>query len=107
MGKKDKKELRIISRGPFLAMFSQESVSFLNSLAVNERLERERKQRRHITQNQSVESRDVTQRERAQSAPSGMLRDISDLSSTDQKKSKKTSSKKKKRKEQKSEFQHE
>jgi len=105
--KKDKKELRIISRGPFLAMFSQESVSFLNSLAVNERLERERKQRRHITQNQSIESRDVTQRERAQSAPSGMLRDISDLSSTDQKKSKKASSKKKKRKEQKSEFQHE
>lgn len=103
--KKDKKELRIISRGPFLAMFAQESVSFLNSLAVNERLERERRQRRHKAPNQSIESPSSfdAARERSQSAPSGMVRDICDLSS-DSKTSKKVSTKSKRRKEQKNEF---
>ena len=95
--KKDKKDLRIISRGPFLAMFSQESVSFLNSLAVNERLERERRQRRHAqNQIESLSSFDSNQRERAQSAPSGMLRDISNSNLSNQKKKKTSKNKKKK-----------
>ena len=41
--KKKKKDLRVISRGPFLAMFSYESVSFLNMLALNEKADREKK----------------------------------------------------------------
>jgi len=47
---KDKKlELRILSRGPFLAMFSLESNAFINILAMNEKMERERKKKHKKT----------------------------------------------------------
>lgn len=39
-------EVRVVSRGPFLAMFAHESVSFLNTLAQNEKTEREKHRRR-------------------------------------------------------------
>lgn len=71
----NQRELRTISRGPFLAMFANESSSFLNSLAVNEREEREKRQRR-MRRDERGATRgilmDSIQRKRAHTAPSNL-----------------------------------
>lgn len=43
---KKKDDIRVISRGPFLAMFGHESISFINTLAINEKVERDNKSKR-------------------------------------------------------------
>lgn len=70
-------DAQVISRGPFLAMFANEKTSFLNMLAVNEKAEREKKQRRiaqkrHQNGSQYTKKSSVEDefRGRANSAPS-------------------------------------
>lgn len=72
-----KKNRRVISRGPFLASFAYESVSFLNTLALNEKSDREKRSKRQkhlskILNHSPIESSSDTStiRKRANSAPS-------------------------------------
>jgi len=65
------KDLRVISRGPFLSMFSHESVSFLNSLAMNEKNSREKRMKKRNGARVKKDD-DLILRRRAQTHPTGM-----------------------------------
>jgi len=79
-----KKDDRIISRGPFLAMFAYESVSFLNLFALNEKTDHEKRRRLSLSrkkkesQSKSQSQSKSEKHRRSHSAPSPNM-DVHDI----------------------------